>query len=139
MRYWWVNQNQTFEHEFHGGYLWSPKRKSNQQRNPFYEFMREVSPGDLIFSFQGARIPALGIAQSPCYEAPKPDEFGASGANWSDIGWKLEVHYIQLHNSIRPADHIEFLRPLLPEKYSPLQATGRGNQSVYLTRVSPYL
>ena len=26
MRYWWVNQNQTFRQEIEGGYLWSPKR-----------------------------------------------------------------------------------------------------------------
>ena len=25
MRYWWVNQNQTYQHEVAGGYLWSPK------------------------------------------------------------------------------------------------------------------
>jgi len=47
MRYWWVNQNQTFRHEIAGGYLWSPKRNANLIRNPFYESMREVSPGDL--------------------------------------------------------------------------------------------
>jgi len=52
MRYWWVNQNQTYSHEVSGGYLWSPKRKSNGARNPFYESMREVSPGDFIFSFR---------------------------------------------------------------------------------------
>jgi hypothetical protein len=50
MRYWWVNQNQTFRHEIEGGYLWSPKRNANGARNPFYESMREVAPGDLIFS-----------------------------------------------------------------------------------------
>jgi hypothetical protein len=37
MRYWWVNQNQTFRHEITGGYLWSPKRNANGARNPFYE------------------------------------------------------------------------------------------------------
>jgi hypothetical protein len=37
MRYWWVNQNQTFRHEIEGGYLWSPKRNANGARNPFYE------------------------------------------------------------------------------------------------------
>ena len=36
---------------------------------------------------------------------------------------------------IRPADWIERLRPLLPEKYSPLLPDGRGLQSVYLTRI----
>jgi len=135
MCYWWVNQNQTFDHEFRGGYLWSPKRKSNQARNPFYEFMREVAPGDVIFSFQGTYIRALGIAQSHCYEAPKPSEFGAAGTNWSDIGWKVEVRYFQLQNQIRPADDMPILQSLLPARYSPLQLTGRGNQSVYLTRV----
>ena len=29
MRYWWVNQNQTFRQELAGGYLWSPKRNAN--------------------------------------------------------------------------------------------------------------
>ncbi len=64
MRYWWVNQNQTYRQEVSGGYLWSPKRKSNGQRNAFYEFMREVSPGDLVFSYVDTRVFAIGIANS---------------------------------------------------------------------------
>src|SRR4026208_2210650 len=87
MRYWWVNQNQTFRHEVEGGYLWSPKRNANGARNPFYESMREVAPGDLIFSFMDTLIPAVGIAQSFCWESPKPVEFGISGQNWENIGW----------------------------------------------------
>jgi putative restriction endonuclease len=63
MRYWWVNQNQTYRHEISGGYLWSPKRNANKSRNPFYESMREVSPGDIIFSVRDTRIAALGIAR----------------------------------------------------------------------------
>jgi putative restriction endonuclease len=58
MRYWWVNQNQTYRHEIGGGYLWSPKRNANGARNPFYESMREVAPGDLVFS-TGCRISVL--------------------------------------------------------------------------------
>jgi putative restriction endonuclease len=46
MRYGWVNQNQTYRHEVRGGYLWSPKRRSNGGMNPYYETMREVAPGD---------------------------------------------------------------------------------------------
>ena len=82
MRYWWVNQNQTYRQEVDGGYLWSPKRKSNDAHNPFYEFMREVSPGDLILSFRDTYIRNVGVAQSYCYESPKPTEFGPVGANW---------------------------------------------------------
>lgn len=133
MRYWWVNQNQTFAQESEGGYLWSPKRKSNDQRNPFYEFMREVAPGDVIFSFANTLISAISVAQSTAYEAPKPPEFGAVGPNWSDIGWKVVVRYFCLGNKMRPADHMERLAKLMPKTYAPLQTSGRGNQGVYLT------
>lgn len=135
MRYWWVNQNQTFGQESRGGYLWSPKRKANDQRNPFYEFMREVAPGDVIFSFVDTRISAIGIAQSTAYEAPKPAEFGAAGPNWSAIGWKVAVRYFPIEHQIRPADFMPRLGPLMPSRYAPLQISGRGNQGIYLTAV----
>src|SRR6266478_2644263 len=133
MRYWWVNQNQTYRHEITGGYLWSPKRNANGARNPFYESMREVAPGDLIFSFMDTRILAVGIGQSYCWESPKPLEFGSSGQNWEGIGWRVKVHFTELANKVRPKDHIDVLRPLLPSKYSPLQPNGNGLQSVYVT------
>jgi len=135
MRHWWVNQNQTYRHEVEGGYLWSPKRNANGARNPFYESMREVAPGDLIFSFMDTHILAVGIAQSYCWESPKPLEFGNSGQNWENVGWRVKVQFTKLVNRIRPKDHIDMLRPLLPERYSPFQPNGNGLQSVYLTEV----
>jgi hypothetical protein len=135
MRFWWVNQNQTYRHEIQGGYLWSPKKNANGARNPFYESMREVSPGDLIFSFKDTRIVAIGIAQSYCWENPKPLEFGTAGQNWENIGWKVKVEFTELKHIIRPKDHMAVLGPYLPEKYSPLQPNGNGLQSVYLTEL----
>lgn len=114
MRYWWVNQNQTYRHEISGGYLWSPKRNANGARNPFYESMREVAPGDLIFSFMDTRILAVGIVQSYAWESPKPLEFGSAGQNWEDVGWRVKVQFTELANKIRPKDHIDILRPLFP-------------------------
>lgn len=135
MRYWWVNQNQTYRQEVSGGYLWSPKRKSNGSRNPFYDFMREVASGDVIFSFTDTQIKAIGTAVSHAYEAPKPLEFGATGAYWDRIGWRVDVHFVELRGSIRPSEHMNLLAPRLPTKYAPLQPNGDGLQSVYLTNV----
>ncbi|MEW6331076.1 MAG: HNH endonuclease signature motif containing protein [Pseudomonadota bacterium] len=139
VRYWWVNQNQTYRHEVSGSYLWSPKRKADGSRNPFYEFMREVSPGDLILSFSDTYIRAIGVARSYCYECPKPAEFGRAGAYWDQIGWKVDVSFHILHHQIRPSDHMAHLAPLLPEKYSPLLESGRGSQAIYLTEIQPVL
>ena len=129
MRYWWVNQNQTYRHEIDGGYLWSPKKNKNEARNQFYENMREVSPGDLIFSFKDTCILAIGIAESYCYESPKPVEFGNAGNYWKDVGWKVKVRFTSLAHQIRPKEHMVLLLPFLPSKYSPLQANGNGLQS----------
>ncbi len=135
MRYWWVNQNQTYRHEIAGGYLWSPKRNANGARNAFYEAMREVAPGDLVLSFMDTRICAMGIAGSFCFESPKPLEFGTAGQNWENVGWRVNVGFTELKSRIRPKDHMGILRPLLPERYSPLQPNGNGLQSVYLTEL----
>lgn len=138
MRYWWVNQNQTYRQELGGGYLWSPKRNANGVKNPFYETMREVSPGDIVFSFVNAKIGAVGVAQSYCWESPKPLEFGNVGQYWENIGWKVRVNFKTLIHGVRPKEHMEILRPLLPPKYSPIQSSGTGNQN-YLSEISQTL
>ena len=46
MRYWWVNQNQTYRAEVRGNFMWSPRQNANGVRNQFYENMRAVRPGD---------------------------------------------------------------------------------------------
>ena len=136
MRYWWVNQNQTFRQEHAGGYLWSPKRNANGARNPFYETMREVSPGDVIFSFNNTRVVAIGVAKSYCWESPKPQEFGTTGQYWENVGWRISVGFTPLLHQVRPKDHMDVLRQVLPPRYSPLQPNGNGLQSVYLAEIT---
>jgi len=134
MRYWWVNQNQTYRAELRGSFMWSPKRNANGVRNQFYENMQVVSPGDVVFSFSDTFIKAIGVVTSGSQTGPKPD-FGAAGSNWSKEGWFVPVDYCVLDNQIRPKDHAAILRPFLPPKYSPLQKSGNGLQSVYLAEV----
>jgi len=134
MRYWWVNQNQTYRAEVRGSFMWSPKRNANGVRNRFYENMREVSPGDIVFSFCDTRIKAIGVVTGGSQTGPKPD-FGSAGLNWSKEGWFVPVDYCILNHQIRPKDHAGILRPFLPAKYSPLQESGDGLQSVYLAEV----
>jgi len=83
MNYWWVNHKQTFRQEFGGKYVWCPKLKSNGSVNHFYETMREVQPGDLVYSYANAGVQGFGFATTHCYSCPKPDDFGKVGdAEW---------------------------------------------------------
>lgn len=135
MKYWWVNQNQTYKHELAGGYLWSPKANANGARNHFYDTMTRAQPGDMVFSFCDTVIKAVGLVTGPAEAAPKPHEFGAAGAYWSQEGWLLPVTFEELPTPIHPKSHMAQIGPTLPSKYSPLQANGNGNQGVYLAEV----
>ena len=139
MRYWWVNQNQTYAYEVGGGYMWSPKTKSNGDRNTFYDNMTEAQPGDVVFSFCDTLIKAVGVVTAPADTAPKPAEFSSVANPWDQVGWHVEVTFTELEKQIRPKDHIDRIRPTLPAKYSPLQSSGDGIQNVYLASVPPQM
>ncbi len=136
MKFWWVNQKQTYRHEVPGGYMWSPKLNVRGQHIRPYDLMRVISPGDIVFSYADAHIKAVGVAQSCCYEFPKPFEFGKAGIYWADVGWRVDVSFKEVPQPLRTMDHIDALRQYLPERHAPLkQATGGANQS-YLFDIS---
>lgn len=135
MSFWWVNHKQTFRHEFRGGYLWSPKRKKNGGRSVFYDFMRLVRPGDVVFSYAGTEIKGAGVAKSHCYTSPRPDEFGHIGMAWEAIGWRVDVYFVQATPPLRPRDLLEEIRPHIGQLHSPLNESGTGRQAVYLAAI----
>lgn len=141
-RYWWVNHKQTGRQEVDGQYLWSPKREQPSARNPrgsrseFYDNMREASPGDLVLSYIAGEIRFVGRVTEFAFTAPKPAEFGLTGANWSDEGWLLPVYWTPLTPAVRPKALLAELAPRLPKTYSPIQSdSGNGNQKAYLAEV----
>jgi hypothetical protein len=97
--------------------------------------MREVAPGDVIFSYAGGVIQGFGIAHTHCYTSPRPDEFGHIGQAWDEIGWRVDVNFNRITPTLRPSDHMESLAPVLPPRYSPLNKAGHGYQHVYLASI----
>lgn len=136
LRFWWVNHNKTARQEIEGQFLWSPKTERNGARSEFYKNMRRASPGDLVLSYARQVISNIGRVAEFAFAAPKPAEFGSTGSYWNDDGWYLPVFWTSLTPPVRPRDLLEELRPLLPTKYSPIQAkTGAGNQKAYLAEI----
>jgi putative restriction endonuclease len=135
MNFWWVNHKQTFRQEFFGKYIWSPKRKRSGHVNHFYETMREVSPGDVVFSFAFGAIQGFGMAKTHCYTSPRPDEFGHIGHSWNEVGWRVDVDFTRIPELVRPSQHMQAILPTLPERYSPINQKGHGQQQVYLAQI----
>jgi hypothetical protein len=139
MAFWWVNHKQTRDHEVRGGYLWSPYRNTNGAFNQTYENMRLVQPGDIVFSYAQGHIGAVGRVVEPASASPKPVEFGGVGAYWANEGWLVEVDFVPARRPLSPKRAIETIGPMLPERHSPLQKNGNGNQGCYLAAISDAL
>lgn len=136
MAFWWVNHKQTRDYEVQGEYLWSPKFNQNGARNQSYDNMMIARPGDVVFSYADGQIAWVGVVLADASTSPKPLEFGKKGIYWSDEGWHLSVAFQQAGQTVRPREHLGLIAPRLPEKYSPIQANGNGNQGIYLAALS---
>lgn len=139
MAYWWVNHKQTHSEEVKGGYIWSPKRNRNGAQNQTYENLTRTQVSDLIFSFAHGEIRALGVVEKPYRQGYRPSEFGNVGEQWDTDGWMVPVAWARLEVPLRPKMHIDTIAPLLPERNSPIQANGNGNQGCYLASISDEL
>ena len=135
-RYWWVNHKQTFKHEIAGGFLWSPKFKSNGDRNYFYDTMADAEVGDIVLSYANGKVSYFGVVVEEASTAQKPSEFGAAGDVWDNDGWFLPISWQKISPSIQPKLIWDEIQHLFPQKYSPLNGQGGGNQGCYLAEIS---
>ena len=139
MQFWWVNHNQTYAHEVGEGFLWSPKTSRGGVFNQFYENMRLAKPGDIVISYAGTMVRAIGVVQSPATDVEKPVVFGTVGDYWDKDGWFLPVEFTEAPIPFRPKERMETIGPLLPNKYSPINPNGNGSQGCYLAAISDEL
>lgn len=115
--------------------MWAPKRQKNGARLVFYDNMREVRPGDVIFSYHSKAIAAVGLALTSGYDCIVPPEFEKVREHWDKNGWRVDVHYSPLESPFSPSSRMDFIAPLLPRTHSPILESGRGNQC-YLSEIS---
>jgi hypothetical protein len=134
MAYWWVSQNQTYREERRGGFLWAPNR-DEAGRTPFHwATMNDVRPGDFVFSYVGGRIVSVSVARAAAYDSPRPSDL-VEGL-WEDEGKRIDVEYRDVLPGLPIAGLLAEIQPLLPERYSPLNRNGTGNQG-YLFSAPP--
>ena len=127
MAYWWVNQNRTWRDEIPGEYLWAPQVGADGRGRVFWSNMTALQPGDIVFSHFGGALHYAGVVVSTAATDRKPD-FKFAGSSWNDIGWSVEMRYVELRAVVQPKDHLAFYNQVAPEKYAPMTSAGRVNQ-----------
>lgn len=123
--YFYVFQNQSFDEECAGGYLWAPKFAKDGTTNHHWSRMKEVRKGDVIFHGYKQHVVAISIAKSDGYSADRPGELSAEA--WTKDGWRVDTDYYIFHHSIAPKDYWDAIKEMLPAKYAPFDKNGNGN------------
>ena len=140
MAFWWVNHKQTYRQETDGGYVWSPKTKSNGALSISYDNLTRCQTGDVVFSYANGLISQNGLVEAAAITALKPAEFGPAGESWNQDGWLVRVNWRLLKVPFVPQTFFGLIQPLLPDRHSPISTTtGRGNQGMYLAALSESL
>ena len=81
--------------------------------------MREVSTGDIFSLSRALECPLLVWRSLTVLSALSQPSSAPGGEYWERVGWKVLVQFTSLQHRVRPKDHIEVLKPLLPPKYGP--------------------
>lgn len=135
VRYWWVNHKRTHRQELDGEFLWTARRRQGGADNESSNNMSRIMPGDVVFAFSvgGGTLRAVGVALERAREAPNPLEIVAPRRLSSgQRGWYVTVRFAELSRPWQPKDHAAELARLLPERHSPLRASGDVNAAIYL-------
>jgi putative restriction endonuclease len=121
MQYWWVNHKRTPGQRLVGAYLEFAPARRKRSGNESSRNMTRVQSGDLIWLHTEGALRAIGIA--------------LQSAALSDTRWRLPVRFMELDVPLLPSAHASALAPVLPEKNSPLSASGECIAAVYLASI----
>lgn len=138
VNYWIVRQGKTYKDEIPGGYLWAPITNKAGNELKIYSNLKSVKIGDVVFSLvnlgKGQCIYAVGVCAEEYSDCKNPLTIHKN--DWITDGWKIKVDFTILTTNILVKEHIDRIRPLLPEKYSPLLPNGNAQQSGYMHQIS---
>jgi hypothetical protein len=129
--YWWVNQGQSFEDEFNGGYIRSPQKEKDGGINQCFENMREIKRGDKVASCINGEIKAIGIVKFDVFEESiRAEDIGTE----REKGWKAFVDWTLLESPFKIKKNHELIRLEEP----PLDKNHNGRQG-YIFGISSKL
>ncbi len=138
MRFFWVNQGQTFEEERRARVLWAPKlsrpRAGRVAGTPreHWDRLLEASAGDVVFHYSRGAVRAWSNVLAPASDGPPP--FEDPTTRWSADGRVLKIEMQEIDRPVE-LDRIPFeLRTERDETSWPFSSRGTVKQ-VYLSEV----
>lgn len=130
MRYYLVFQGTTYEEEKKLSCLWAPVVGQKGQEVHHHKRLVEVQTNDRIVHLVNRKIVAISVAKGKAYDAEAPWNQDDTRP-WLKNGRKIDVIMTELSDPIHLDQIFEYIKPHLPEKYSPFDKNGSGNQGYF--------
>ena len=130
MRFFLVFQGTTYQEEKKLSCLWAPKFGKSGQEVHHHKRLVEVKINDRIIHLVNRKIVAISTAKSIAYDAEAPRKQDDSRP-WLKNGRKIDVEMIELSEPILIDNIFQKIKSYLPEKYSPFDRNGSGNQGYF--------
>lgn len=134
MNFFIVFQNASYTEEKDGGFLWAPKQNAKGKTMHYWELMKRVKQGDIIFNSVGGRLINIITALDDCAEQEKPVGLDKND-KWRNYGWYLRGEYVKVNKPIKYVEYKGDIDKLKATKYAPFDVNGEGNQG-YLYQIS---
>ena len=129
MKFFLVFQGDTYEEEKILSCLWAPKLNKVGHEVHHHRRLLDVDIGDQVVHLENRKIRAISKAKSKAYDCELPKEFNRPA--WSKNGRKVDLDLIEFDEAIDVDSIFHKIKDKLPEKYSPFNIHGGGNQGYF--------
>lgn len=129
-----VFQGNTFDKEFHGGYIWAPISNKAGTMPHHWTRLLDVRKGDIILHGYNGYVQAISVARDACYDCTQPVELTVEEL-WDTDGRRVDCDYTQISNPIKTSAFTNDIIRLCQVKYSPFDKDGNGNMG-YLFEIN---
>ena len=129
MKFFLVFQGDTYEEEKLLSCLWAPKLNKAGNEVHHHRRLLDADIGDQVVHLENRKIRAISKVKSKAYDCECPREFNRP--NWSRDGRKVDLDLTEFDDPIEVDSIFKKIEKILPEKYSPFNIDGGGNQGYF--------
>ena len=119
-------QGGSFNDEYAGGYIWAPYESKYGMKCHYWERLKDLKEGDMIFHAVHGKIRAVSIVSEESIIAARPEELVGFYAG-DNRGYYVRCNYTYIDNPISAWDYTEQTKEYSQVKYAPFNVNGTGN------------
>ena len=119
-------QGGSFNDEYAGGYIWAPYESKYGMKFHYWDRLKDLKEGDMIFHADHGKIRAISIVREPHVVAARPGEL-VGPYEEDNHGFLVYCNYTYIDNPISAWDYTEQIKVYSQVKYAPFNVNGTGN------------